>query len=381
VKEQLRRVPVPAEAEERAWRVVRAAFVQREPVPVTRRVVSPALVLAALLAVVAAALSPPGRAVLDSLRDSIVGERHAAPALVSLPSRGRLLVNSAVGPWIVKRDGSKRLLGDYTEASWSPQGKFVVATRGHELFAVEPSKGDVHWSLARGGLVTHARWSPDGFRIAYLAGHALRIVAGDGTGDRLLVRRVAPVAPVWVPGKPHVLAYLTPGGVLRVVDPDTNTTLSAFRVPIVGELGWSADGAFLTVRSDRLLFSMTSDGTGFEGISTRSLGSEPNTILASAFAPRGHAFAYVTRDPKHERSLVSVELRSARLERERRVFSALGTIDQIAWSPDGRWLLVELPGANQWVFVRARGPGLRAVSSIAQQFGGSFPALGGWCCA
>jgi hypothetical protein len=377
----LRRVPVPPEAEDRVWKVVRAAFAEREPTPVRRRVVRPALALAAVLAIVAAAVSPPGRAVLGSLRDSIAGEKHAAPALFSLPASGRLLVNSADGPWVVQRDGSKRLLGRYADASWSPQGKFVVVTRGHELFAIEPSKGDIHWSLARQGLVTDARWSPDGFRIAYRAGRSLRVVAGDSTGDHLLARRVAPVAPVWVPGKPHVLAYLTPGGVLRVVDPDTNTTLRAFRMPIVGELGWSVDGGFITVRNDRLLFSLTSDGSGFEGISTRSLGSEPHTILASAFAPRGHAFAYVVRDPEHERSIVSVEVRSARVQRQRRVFSALGTIDQISWSPNGRWLLVTLPDADQWVFVRARGPGLRAVSNIGQQFGGSFPTLGGWCCA
>jgi hypothetical protein len=372
---------VPAEAGERAWKVVRAAFAEREPAPARRRVVRPALALAAVLAVVAAAVSPAGRAVLGSLRDSIAGERHAAPALFSLPAGGRLLVTSADGPWVVQRNGSKRLLGHYAEASWSPQGKFVVVTRGHELFAVEPAKGDVHWSLARRGLVRYARWSPDGFRIAYIAGHTLRVVAGDGTGDHLLVRRVTPEAPVWVPGKPHLLAYQTPGGVLRVVDPDGNTTIRAFRLPIAGELSWSADGAFITVHNDRLLFSLTSDGTGFEGISTRSLGSEPGTILGSAFAPRGHAFAYVIRDREHERSIVSVEMRSARLQRQRRLFSVLGTIDQIAWAPDGRWLLVTLPAADQWVFVRARGPGLRAVSNIAQQFGGSFPALGGWCCA
>jgi hypothetical protein len=89
----------------------------------------------------------------------------------------------------------------------------------------------------------------------------------------------------------------------------------------------------------------------------------------------------VIRDREHERSIVSIEARSARLERRRRVFSVLGTIGQIAWSPDARWLLVTLPAADQWVFVRAKGPGLRAVSNIAQQFGGSFPTLDGWCCA
>ena len=55
----------------------------------------------------------------------------------SLPASGRLLVASVEGSWVVHRDGSKRFLGDYRESSWSPKGKFVVGTRGHELFVKE----------------------------------------------------------------------------------------------------------------------------------------------------------------------------------------------------------------------------------------------------
>src|SRR5205814_5470534 len=120
-------------------------------------------------------------ALVRSVR-SAVGIEHAEPALVALPSAGRLLVDSTAGPWIVGADGSKRLLGRYTAASWSPHGLFEVAVRGHELAALDP-KGTVRWSLERAGLVHDARWSPDGYRIAYLAGSTLRVVAGDGSGD------------------------------------------------------------------------------------------------------------------------------------------------------------------------------------------------------
>ena len=42
---------------------------------------------------------------------------------------------------------------------------------------------------------------------------------------------------------------------------------------------------------------------------------------------------------------------------------------QVSWSPDGRWLLVGWPAADQWVFVRVVGaPHVAAVSRIAQQF-------------
>ena len=55
-----------------------------------------------------------------------------------------------------------------------------------------------------------------------------------------------------------------------------------------------------------------------------------------------------------------------------------GRLSGLAWSPDGRWLLTELPAADEWVFLQTRG-GRRilAVSHIAAQFG-AFPALSGW---
>ena len=61
-------------------------------------------------------------------------------------------------------------------------------------------------------------------------------------------------------------------------------------------------------------------------------------------------------------------------------------VTAVSWSPDGRWLLVTWPAANQWVFVRVVGaPRIEAVSRISDQFssGGvprAFPQLDGWCC-
>ena len=104
------RAPGEQEAQERAWAVVRRAYEEREPVAWPRRHVRP-LAAAALVAVVAAAaLSPPGRSVVHSLRKA-VGVEQAEPALFSLPTHGDLLVTSRKGLWLVHRDGSKRLLG------------------------------------------------------------------------------------------------------------------------------------------------------------------------------------------------------------------------------------------------------------------------------
>ena len=63
----------------------------------------------------------------------------------------------------------------------------------------------------------------------------------------------------------------------------------------------------------------------------------------------------------------------------RRLLRLTGRIGQIAWSPNGRFLLVTWPDADQFLFVRGRH--IRAFSAIARQFGGgAFPSIGGWCC-
>ena len=156
----LRDAPVPDQrrAEERSWRVVRAAFEERQPAkpPPTRR--RWLIAVAVGLLILAIGLSPAGAKVADLFRNVTgVGEKHAKPALTSLPAPGRLLVTSPNGAWVVAADGAKRRLGDYRDATWSPHGLFVAVTRGRELTAVEPD-GTVHWSLAAHRPVTDPVW-------------------------------------------------------------------------------------------------------------------------------------------------------------------------------------------------------------------------------
>ena len=172
MKQELERIQIPDEhgARERSWAVVSAAFAEREPQP-RRRSWKPVAAVALAVVVVAGLLSPPGRAVLDEIRQ-VVGVEGSAPALFSLPAPGRLLVTADSGVWVVDEDGSKRLLGDYREASWSPFGRFVVATRANELVALTPD-GTVRWSLARPD-VRLPRWggSRTDTRIAYFSARA-----------------------------------------------------------------------------------------------------------------------------------------------------------------------------------------------------------------
>ena len=69
-----------------------------------------------------------------------LGVRHAAPALSSLPSSGRILISGPGGTWTAAADGSTRRLGSWPQASWSPRGLYVAVAAGGRLAAVDPKR-------------------------------------------------------------------------------------------------------------------------------------------------------------------------------------------------------------------------------------------------
>jgi hypothetical protein len=366
VKRELEHIEISGEhdARERTWAVVASAFCEREPVPRPSHWPRVAAIAIALAALAAAALSSPGRAVLDEVRE-VVGVERAQPALFSLPAPGRLLVASDSGAWVVQQDGSKRLLGPYREASWSPFGRFVVVARENELAAIEPD-GDVRWTLARPG-VRSPRWtgSESDTRIAYHSRDAPRLVAGDGRHDGPVCAVSArKVPPAWKPGAGYVLALVAPSGQPYVVDLDgciVRWTGAAIARP--RRLDWSSDGQrLLVVGATRLVILDVRTG--------RVVATTPGAD--GAFRPGSRTLARIFQRGGSSRVLVG---------RRGVVFSASGRLEQPVWSPDGRWLLVGWPTANQWVFVRADGKRIRAVSNVSEQFRSrSFPRIEGWCC-
>ena len=327
------------------------------------------------MAVVAAALSPPGQAVVDEIRE-VVGVERAQPALFSLPAKGRLLVASDAGVWIVQEDGSKRLLGQYREATWSPFGRFVAAASENELAALEPD-GDVRWTLPRRD-VTSPRWAgtETDTRIAYFAGSGIRVVAGDGTGDRLLVPDARGQL-AWRPGAGLVLAYASAGEV-RVVDVESGRLLwraavRPARPPT--QVAWSSDGRRLLVSSSRNLRVYSGRG---ELLYELGPGAAP--IRAAELAPSGRSLAFAQKAAGRTQLWIVPRIR-ADGSAARRLFEGAGDFEGLAWSPDGRWLLVSWPAADQWVFVRADGSSIRAVANVSEQFRSrSFPRVEGWCC-
>ncbi|PWU03245.1 MAG: hypothetical protein C5B51_19310 [Terriglobia bacterium] len=136
---------------------------------------------------------------------------------------GRELVYHAM------RDGGQRDLfvvtadGTHTEtitatpreeehAGWSPDGNSLVfdvlppggSLETAEAYVVTRARRGAPWGTPR-QLTTHGssdpKWSPDGRLIAFCAGGELRVIAPDGTGERVLVpsalNRPQPSYPVW----------------------------------------------------------------------------------------------------------------------------------------------------------------------------------------
>jgi hypothetical protein len=390
----LREEPIPgaAEAERRGLALVEQTYAER------RRPGRPALprlavALAAATLFTVLLLSPAGAAVRDWIGDVFTaGVRDAEPALTEVPGGGRLLVQSARGPWVVSPDGSRRLLGHYDEATWSPHGLFVAAASGRTLSAIEPD-GTPHWSVSAKARVSDPRWSPSGFRIAYRAGRSLRVVHADGTGDRPL-GPVAPVGPAWLPQGPHLLAYVDAARRLRIVEADTARTLGSAAASAGARfLSWEADGGALLEASPRALWLRHTRPDKLAerirlGDAHRLSLPAGAVVRAAAFSPRGNTIAALlerrsgTGGPRSEAILLSAAGGPAR-----RVFAISGRLDQLAWSPDGSRLLLTWPAADQWLFLPTGGGGhLRAIGNIDSVFSpgaqgrARFPQIEGWCC-
>jgi hypothetical protein len=369
MRAELERVEIPgaAEAEARAAAVVTRAYAERQPVTRRRSSARPLVAVAVAVALIAAVLSPPGRAFVERVRRA-VGIEGAKPALFSLPAPGRLLVSSDAGVWIAQPDGSRRLLGPYEEGSWSPLGRYVVATRANELVTLD-GEGHVRWTLARPG-VRFPRWSGSATdtRIAYLSSGRLRVVAGDGTNDAA-VGDAPPVdvAPAWRTGPGFVLAYA-----------DGRPAVEALLLAKGGKLWEQPQPA--PARS----LEFSNDGTRLLALldgRIRIIDADRGTPLAGAPAPDVTAVAYQPGTEDFAELHVS-KLGSRVTLGGRVLFSFGGELRGLTWSPDGHWLLVGVPASDQWVFLRADGTRIVAVSNVSEQFHSrSFPRVEGWCCA
>jgi hypothetical protein len=172
------------------------------------------------------------------------------------------------------------------------------------------------------------------------------------------------IPPTWRPGPGFALALVPPSGTVHLVDLDGCVSLwfsAQFRGP--RRLEWSGDGTRLllvTTRAIRVLDARS--GSLVRGERAVDATFRPGTRELALIRHRGEA--------------------SEVLVGNRVVFRGHGKLQGLTWSPDGRWLLVGWPAADQWVFVRADGKSIRAVANVSEQFRSrSFPRVEGWCCA
>jgi WD40 repeat protein len=369
------RAPSEAQAQQRSWETVRSVYADRA-VPVRRRARARLALGPAVVAIAGALLLTPAGAAVHKWINQTLGVRNTRPALFSLPASGQILVSGPGGIWTVAADGAKRRLGSWSEAAWSPHARYVAVTLGDQLAAVTP-RGTIQWSIARPN-VSSPRWfSPNGYRVAYLSGGSLRVIAGDGTGDRPLVAHVSAVAPAWQPRNQYALAYALPGGRIVVRDTDSGRVIWSHRTAgRLRLLAWSSDGGRLLALTGKAAFVF--DGAGQQLARLAAAGGGP--LLTGAFSPDGRTLGLLSS------SGVTVATLGGSSAVQRSVFTGEG-LRGLAWSPDGRWLLVSWPAADQWVFIHAAGrPRIIAVSRIAEQFGSNgqqhaYPTSAEWCCS
>ena len=213
------------------------------------------------------------------------------------------------------------------------------------------------------------------------------------------------MTPAWRPDATHTLAYADARGRVVVVDADTGER--RWRgAPLRGvrELVWSASGERLLALTARRLVLYGAGGTL---LVSRALAAGTRAEHV-AWAPHGTRVALARSRVRASRSEIVV-LDAGDGLRERPLFARLGRFGAPAWSPDGRWLLVPWPAADQWLFLRPEGsaggaagagagvgsasgsgPGSgsgrrTAVANIARQFApgaerGAFPHSVQWCC-
>ena len=227
-----------------------AAYAEREPAPWPRRTLGRAIAVAVVAAVVAARRSARRAArSSDSIRRRSASSNAPARAVLAPRARAGCSSTRPRRPWLVD---AGRLASGCSGATARRRGRrtgcFVAATRANELVALDP-KGGVRWTLARPdvalpGLGGHAHRHAD----RLLRRDGLHIVAGDGTGDRLLGRRAASCRPPGGPG-PAACSPTSDGPTCRAQDTDTGAVLWRRRGPAGRQLAWSADGRTLLVFS------------------------------------------------------------------------------------------------------------------------------------
>jgi hypothetical protein len=219
------RLPKPSrEASARARSGALATIGPRDR-PWSRGLVLALVAVAFAIGAGAAALAATG-----NLRVAIGTRQQPArpvPTRLSVPRGSHGLALVAGGKlWLATRNGLRIEGMPVSTAELSPRALYAVVGIGSSLVTLAPGNRRPWVHQTDGGVVA-ASWSPDGLKIAYVVarrgGYELRLIEGDGSPDRLLVRRISAAKPSWRPDALAV-AYVDARGRAAVYDLATSTT-------------------------------------------------------------------------------------------------------------------------------------------------------------
>jgi hypothetical protein len=313
-----------------------------------------AVAVAALAGAVVLAVTPLGG---NSPRSSSSAPAVASPAAagLDLPKAGPLPPTTVVVPLAVNGNTDLYLLDSASGADARP----LAAAAGRDLAPViSPDRRSVVYS----------------HEVVGAAGYELRVVATDGSGDRLLFDGTvqgcaAPMRPGWSAHDPAELAvpcYPFPGAdraELRI------TTLAGKTVRVLpagvgrmDDVSFSPDGTRVVYwgRDDAQgdggqLYSVPADGTGRPEQLTTTAGNAD-----AVFSPDGTQIAFRREAPGGAQIWVMAADGSGQ-----RALTPAGSMDQDpTWSPDGTGIVFKsnrpgaLPGNQFWIMDR-NGAGLR----------------------
>lgn len=190
----------------------------------------------------------------------------------------------------------------------SPDGKKAAIIAHGELFAVSTKDGGAAQRVTRTPILERdPAWSPDSKRLVYVSerDRAANIYAYDfATAQETAVTTGAArnTVPTWSPdGK--VLAYVRDGGEVRVMTFDPAGKVATDRVLFQGPLGGFDDTPLTWSPDSRWIAFTVSDRKAFDNVNVVSLdggAARPVTFLAN------------------------------------------GNVGKVAWSPDGKYLLVDM---------------------------------------
>ena len=190
---------------------------------------------------------------------------------------------------------------------------------------------------------------------------------GNPATDHLVRGHAAPVTPGWRPHSDRVLSYATTGGTIETVDVVTGRVFWTADIRQAQRgLAWSRDGRRLVVLSSRSLTVLARTGRVLRTLTL------PGVARDLALHPSGRRAAVVLGA-----SVEEVPLDGAR---PRQLFQ--GNVDGLAWSADGRWLLLGWRDTGQWLLFGPDGR-KRALHGVSRELGraGGFPRVAGWCCS